>query len=397
MKFIHISDVHLGRRPVGNIGDYSNRRFQDYFDSFNYAINVAIEKNVDAIIISGDFFDRREISPEILQRAELSLSRLKECGIKTILIEGNHDNITFGSESDSWIIYLSKKALLIRPYYYFNSNEEYVFVPIEIENCRFYGLGYPGSFAKDVIYALSEQIVVDDNITNIVIMHTAIAADELVSGTVDSEAINLLCNKADYIAGGHLHSYRVYPKDEPYFFIPGSLEYFDLREIGQKKGFILFDTSTKKHEWFESKNRDAVHIKINSKSDDFNQLLVEFEELVNSSNLSNDCLVYCEIKLNNSFYIDSDRLKEMLQLKGALKSSIRIIFPNSSISDFSSSNLTIEQIEKKIISSWETFSSKVDLAANKIKKLKDSQSDNNFDVFYEEFDNLFDTLINVNN
>ncbi len=393
MRFIHISDVHLGRRPVGSVGEYSNLRFNDYFNAFDYAVEKAIEQKVDAVIIAGDFFDRREISPDILQRAEQILNKLKVNDIKVILIEGNHDNITFGSEIDSWIVYLSQKGLLQRPAYCFNEDDKYVFEPIEVGNCRFYGIGYPGSFAQEVIGALAEQLAENTNQENIVIVHTAIAGEDLVPGTVDSSTINLLRNKAIYIAGGHLHSYKVYPKENPLLFIPGSLEYFDLGEIGQQKGFILFDTDTKQHEWFASKCRHSVRLKLNSNATDYTELEKEFDELISTAALSESCLVYCEINLKSSFFVDTDLFKEKLQQEGALKAKIRIIFPFSTISDISNSNMTIEQIERAIISTWNEFSSDIELTAGKLNKFKELQSENNFDVFYEEFDDYFEQLI----
>ena len=31
MKIVHCSDIHLGRRPVGGKGEFSDKRYEDYF------------------------------------------------------------------------------------------------------------------------------------------------------------------------------------------------------------------------------------------------------------------------------------------------------------------------------------------------------------------------------
>jgi len=114
VKILHCADIHLGRRPVGGVGEYSNKRYDDYFKAFGWAIDTAIVQQVSVVLIAGDLFDRKELIPEVLERTEALLQKLKDAHIATLLIEGNHDNITPGKEDDSWIIYLENKGFLMR-------------------------------------------------------------------------------------------------------------------------------------------------------------------------------------------------------------------------------------------------------------------------------------------
>ena len=55
MKFIHVSDVHLGIKPdVGK--PWSEKRAQDIWDSFAEVIDAAVELKPDFLLISGDLF-----------------------------------------------------------------------------------------------------------------------------------------------------------------------------------------------------------------------------------------------------------------------------------------------------------------------------------------------------
>lgn len=64
MKYIHLSDTHLGYQHLG-----LEERKRDFFDSFNYVIDYAIEHNVDFIIHTGDFFHTSRPSNETIIEA----------------------------------------------------------------------------------------------------------------------------------------------------------------------------------------------------------------------------------------------------------------------------------------------------------------------------------------
>jgi len=163
MKFIHCSDLHLGRRPVGGVGTYSEKRYDDYFDAFEQVVTLTIKEQADALLIAGDLFDRRELDPEILGRTEKILQKLSDAHIEVVVIEGNHDNITATKEHTSWLIYLEKKGAIRRPYFTVSRDEEndtlsYSFTPVSVKGTDIYGLGYPGSLVDEVTLAFNEYL-----------------------------------------------------------------------------------------------------------------------------------------------------------------------------------------------------------------------------------------------
>ncbi|MCD7879497.1 MAG: DNA repair exonuclease [Candidatus Gastranaerophilales bacterium] len=96
LKFIHIADIHLGR-PFSGLAGYScdekvlNICKNATEKSFNAAINYALSKNVDFVLIAGDTFDSLEQDFSSLLILKSGLKKLDEAGIKVFMICGNHD------------------------------------------------------------------------------------------------------------------------------------------------------------------------------------------------------------------------------------------------------------------------------------------------------------------
>ena len=67
---------------------------------------------------------------------------------------------------------------------------------------------------------------IKSNEKNIIIVHTGISHDgNTLPGCISKQTLDLFKDKVIYIAGGHIHSFATYPKEKPYFFVSGSLEF----------------------------------------------------------------------------------------------------------------------------------------------------------------------------
>ena len=86
MKFLHISDTHLGYNQYGLL-----ERGKDFFDAFKQAIDIAIENNVDFVLHTGDFFHTSRPSNNTFLEAINLVNRLKDRNIPIFVISGNHD------------------------------------------------------------------------------------------------------------------------------------------------------------------------------------------------------------------------------------------------------------------------------------------------------------------
>jgi exonuclease SbcD len=374
LKILHTSDWHLGRRPVGGLNEYSNTRYKDYFDGAKYIVTKAIENNVDVFIIAGDLFDRSSILPDMLFKTEKLLEELKNNSVKTLLIEGNHDKVY--SYDDSWIDYLERKDLVRVPKFQKNG-DKYLFLPIVIKDIKFYGVPYQGVLIDEVLTELSKQLKSDQK--NIVIVHTGIGGD-FIPGCTKRDVIDLFKGKVIYMAGGHLHTYKEYPKEEPYFFVPGCPEYWDLNE-GEEKGFIIFDTQSLKHTFYSSKRRKLSSYKFKAS---------EVMEKVEDLTVEDSEIVKIKILNDSKHLVDTDKIEKILKGKGALKVDISVEYIENEKYN-SLDRLNKSDIEKIVIGSWENIYSKN--VEKTLKYLEILKSEDNDNEIIESFDTFLDSII----
>jgi len=86
MRLMHTSDWHLGRTFHGQ------NLLADQEAVLTALADLAVEHRVDAVLISGDLYDRAVPSPEAVQTASRILSRIRAAGIAVVAIAGNHDS-----------------------------------------------------------------------------------------------------------------------------------------------------------------------------------------------------------------------------------------------------------------------------------------------------------------
>ena len=384
MKIVHCSDLHLGKRFSGN-KDYVKKRYMDFFNAFATFIDKVEEIKPDVCLIAGDIFDKKEINPDILSKTEYLFKKLKDSVKKDIIaIEGNHDNSRILEES--WLEYLQEQNIL-KVFYYNKDFEEKNY--LKIDDINFYPVGYPGFMIDEVLTKLSEKLNPQEK--NIVIVHTGISGStNTLPGLVSTSILDLFKDKAIYIAGGHIHSFTTYPKEKPYFFVSGSLEFSNVQnEKSDKKGFILFDTDTLNYEFIELEHRKRI--KKDFSYSNFSNLEDEFENFVKRLNLTGEEILVISVSLNNNDYINTESLENIAEKNGALKTHILIKnILNIGASEENNSDLSIDELEKNLINTWNI--SEIEKFSKSFGRLKELFSNDDRDSFLE----LFDKTLEVN-
>ena len=384
MKIVHCSDLHLGKRFSGN-KDYVKKRYMDFFNAFATFIDKVEEIKPDVCLIAGDIFDKKEINPDILSKTEYLFKKLKDSVKKDIIaIEGNHDNSRILEES--WLEYLQEQNIL-KVFYYNKDFEEKNY--LKIDDINFYPVGYPGFMIDEALTKLSEKLNPQEK--NIVIVHTGISGStDTLPGLVSTSILDLFKDKAIYIAGGHIHSFTTYPKEKPYFFVSGSLEFSNVQnEKSDKKGFILFDTDTLNYEFIELEHRKRI--KKDFSYTNFSNLENEFENFVKELNLTGEEILVISVSLNNNDYINTENLENIAEKNGALKTHILIKnILNIGASEENNSDLSIDELEKNLINTWNI--SEIEKFSKSFGRLKELFSNDDRDSFLE----LFDKTLEVN-
>ena len=384
MKIVHCSDLHLGKRFSGN-KDYVKKRYMDFFNAFATFIDKVEEIKPDVCLIAGDIFDKKEINPDILSKTEYLFKKLKDSVKKDIIaIEGNHDNSRILEES--WLEYLQEQNIL-KVFYYNKDFEEKNY--LKIDDINFYPVGYPGFMIDEALTKLYEKLNPQEK--NIVVVHTGISGStDTLPGLVSTSILDLFKDKAIYIAGGHIHSFTTYPKEKPYFFVSGSLEFSNVQnEKSDKKGFILFDTDTLNYEFIELEHRKRI--KKDFSYSNFSNLENEFENFVKELNLTGEEILVISVSLNNNDYINTENLENIAEKNGALKTHILIKnILNIGASEENNSDLSIDELEKNLINTWNI--SEIEKFSKSFGRLKELFSNDDRDSFLE----LFDKTLEVN-
>lgn len=93
MKFLHISDLHIGKR----VNEFSMIEDQKYI--LNQILRIAEREQAAAVLIAGDIYDKPMPSAEAVQMFDWFLTGLADLGKTVIAVSGNHDSperIAFG-------------------------------------------------------------------------------------------------------------------------------------------------------------------------------------------------------------------------------------------------------------------------------------------------------------
>ena len=86
MKFIHLSDLHLGKR----VNEFNMLEDQQFI--LTRILNIIDDEKPDAVLIAGDVYDKSVPSAEAVALLDDFLCRLAKRDLPIFLISGNHDS-----------------------------------------------------------------------------------------------------------------------------------------------------------------------------------------------------------------------------------------------------------------------------------------------------------------
>lgn len=243
MKFLHISDVHLGCT-----------RYQlpesprDFFDSWVDVLKkYAIGEKVDFVIMCGDFFHKRSVPPETMNYAFAGLSMLKEAGIPVVTIEGNHDQKHTDSDY-SWLRSLANWNLvyLLEPT---NIEGKLTYSPweegrggyVDIGRARIFGSHWYGASANWAIPMLTDAMKEHrrEGAFHVLLLHTDVEGHQTHPiPALSIAALKELRSVTDYVGLGHTHMHFAI---DNWAFNPGSIEVTNISEYRETRGVYLIE------------------------------------------------------------------------------------------------------------------------------------------------------------
>lgn len=212
MKFIHLSDLHLGKR----IHEFSMLEDQRYI--LEEILDIADREQPQGVLIAGDVYDKSVPSAEAVALLDEFLVSLAQRNIQVFLISGNHDSperMAFGGRL------MEKSGIHIAPVYQgdaavYTMEDEHgpvylhllPFVkPVQVR--RYFPQTDIQGYTQAVQTAIT-AMEIDQTQRNVLITHQFVAgaaqcdSEERSIGGSDQVDVSVL-EGFDYVALGHLH------------------------------------------------------------------------------------------------------------------------------------------------------------------------------------------------
>ena len=86
MNFLHVSDLHVGKRLCGR------SLIEDQRHVLRQILEMAAEEDIHAVLVAGDLYDKSQPSAEAVELVSTFLSELAALGKPAFIVSGNHDS-----------------------------------------------------------------------------------------------------------------------------------------------------------------------------------------------------------------------------------------------------------------------------------------------------------------
>jgi len=351
IKFIHLSDIHIGLQTHGKINPATgkNTRLEDIVKSLDFVFDYALKESVDLVLIAGDIFHRENPHPtEEIEFARRVVNLVEESRIKVVMVLGNHDYPSAGGKASAVEIFpaldIEGVTIVRKPGLHTLDTENG-----QVQIACLPWAGRSGLVSKDEYKSLSTQEIqieiekrliaiirdlsskVDNSNPAIFLGHLSVRNAKL-SGT-ERDTITIsdpivpvseLNNGAfNYVALGHIHRFQNLNKDDfPPIVYSGSIERIDFTEEKEKKGFVIGEIVESEEGWkceyefIETPARKFLTIEIDG-SDLESDL--NLEKRFKKEDIA-DAVVRVRFKvLNPGEKIDEKRIKSLFESAQTLK------------------------------------------------------------------------------
>ena len=212
MKFLHLADLHLGKRVNG----FS--MLEDQAHILRQILAILDDEQPDGVLIAGDVYDKSVPSVEAVELLDGFLTELRTRGVPVLLISGNHDSperLAFGGRvMDSCGIHISPVydgALApVTLHDEFGPVHVWLLPFVKPAHVRRW---FPDADIESYTDAMAEAVAhmdIDTAARNVLVTHQFVTggarsgSEELSVGGTDNVDSGVFA-PFDYVALGHLH------------------------------------------------------------------------------------------------------------------------------------------------------------------------------------------------
>lgn len=280
MKFIHLSDLHLGKR----VNEYSMLEDQEYI--LKKIINIVDAEKPDGVIIAGDVYDKSVPAAEAVQLFDNFLVQLAKRKLEVFVISGNHDSperIAFGSRI------MDASGIHMSPVYNgkivpFSMQDEYG--TVDVYMLPFIKPAHVRRFCDDEITTYTDAI--NSVISKLSINHgnrNILVTHQFVTGSSRSESEEIsvggsdnvdayVFDPFDYVALGHIHGKQYIGRETVRYC--GTLLKYSFSEKNHVKSVTVVDIK-------EKGNIDIREVMLTPKHD-LREIKGSYEDITNRKN-----------------------------------------------------------------------------------------------------------------
>lgn len=192
VKVLHCADLHFDTPFKELSKEISDTSKNELLEVFKNIIDLAIDENIEVLLIAGDVFDNLTVNKNTLFFISDQIRRIKN--IKVFISPGNHD--PYNEKSFYSMINWPENV------YIFKGDME--FKEVKELNLIVWGAGFRQNYENET---LLRGIDVDNDKINIMLLHGEIASNNSKNEYNPIYINDIYKSNIDYIALGHKHKF----------------------------------------------------------------------------------------------------------------------------------------------------------------------------------------------
>lgn len=227
IRLLHTADIHLDWLYEKFPPRARERRRQEIKERFGQLVDLAIERDVSALLVAGDFLHGEGISESSFNYCLHQLERLNQAGIWTLIATGNHDPMEHGS-------YWKRRRFPERvKIFSADTWESFETIP----GLTIYGISFAHHQREERILARLPKEFKET--VKIALVHSQVLEGKAGDEYYPIAEADVVDSGLDYLALGHVHRARAWSWGLTCVVYPGSLSRLTFKNSGERSVELL--------------------------------------------------------------------------------------------------------------------------------------------------------------
>lgn len=283
MKIVHFADAHVGMENYGIIDPKTglNSRLLDFEKSLNFIADSVEKIKPELILFAGDAYKDRHPTPTHLQIFSKPLIKMAKVA-PVVMVVGNHDTPAALGKANTLDIFPTVE----NPNIYLSRKPEVLKIPTNSGKVQILTLPWISKSSFDVKKQIDFSQKIAETIKDLTYqLNPNFPTFFLGHGTVEGAVygsersvmlgadiivpLSALTQKEfKYVALGHLHKFQQLRVNPPVVY-SGSIERIDFGEEKEEKGFVVYNTESKKLDFIKTPSRKfkTIELEIGNKDE----------------------------------------------------------------------------------------------------------------------------------